>query len=213
MTEPMNLKEIEKKAYRFTFTDGIYDLTYATLLIMIALAPILRELIGLGYILFLVIPAPLLLLLGIRYISVPRIGLVKFNQHRKTTQKKIAIICIILLPLTVILVLLTAAQIFPGSYGTLLGVYTVPIGGALFAIALLSLIAYFIEFSHLYAYGLAIGLGILISELLYDPVAPPWNSVIAFGISGTLLFIYGIIELVRFIRTYPLPKEENSIVN
>jgi len=213
MTEPINLKDIEKKAYRFTFNDGIYDLTYATLLIMFALAPILRELIGLGYILFLVLPAPLLFLLGIRYISLPRIGLVKFNQRRKTTQKKLAILCIILVPLTVILVLLTAVQIFPGSYGTLLGVYTVPIGAAFFAIAFLSFLAYLLEFSHLYAYGLIIGLGILISELLHDPVAPPWNSVIAFGISGTLLFIYGIIELVRFIRTYPLPKEENSIVN
>jgi hypothetical protein len=60
---------------------------FGVLLVSFALAPILREVIGLGYILFLVIPAPLILTLGKRYISVPRIGIVKFGLNRQVAHK------------------------------------------------------------------------------------------------------------------------------
>ena len=43
MTEKMNLKEIEKKAYRFTYQDGIYDIMFGVLLLLFALAPALRQ--------------------------------------------------------------------------------------------------------------------------------------------------------------------------
>ncbi|MBN2065627.1 MAG: hypothetical protein JW771_02335, partial [Candidatus Thermoplasmatota archaeon] len=82
MVDRLNLKEIEKKAYRFTFNDGLYDMTYGTLLVSIAVAPILREMIYLGYIFFLIVPAPLIILLGKKYITIPRIGIVKFSRTR-----------------------------------------------------------------------------------------------------------------------------------
>jgi len=114
MNEKINLKEIEKKAYRFTFQDGIYDIMFGVLL---------RELIGLGYILFLAIPAPLLLTLGKKYITTPRIGIVKFGLKRQASYKKFVTISVILVILTVVLLILTITNIFPGTFGSMLDGY------------------------------------------------------------------------------------------
>ena len=120
MNEKMNLKEMEKKAYRFTFQDGIYDIMFGVLFVSFALAPIIREVIGLSYILFLVIPAPLLFTLAKKYIRTPRIGIVKFGQKRRTAQKKLVTMSVILVRITFILLIMTITNIFPGTFGTML---------------------------------------------------------------------------------------------
>ena len=211
MTEKMNLKEIEKKAYRFTFQDGIYDIMIGILLISFALAPIIREIIGLGYILFLVIPAPLIFTLSKKYITTPRIGIVKFSEKRQTSYKKLVIISIILVIITVILLIMTIMKIFPGTFGSLLDGYAVPLIIGISTIIGLGVFAYIKDFPHLWIYGLIIGFGIIIAEVLYKTVGTPLDGIITFGIPGILVLFYGIIILFRFLRKYPLPKEE--IVN
>jgi hypothetical protein len=207
MTEKIDLKKIEKQAFRFSLQDGLYDIAYGTLLISFALAPFLREIIGLGYMLIVVPPAPLILILGKKYIVIPRIGIVKFDLKRREAKKKITIISAILFPLTVLAVILTIIGIFPGSYVSILGQYTVPIGAGIFAIILLSICAYLMDFPHMYLYGLAIGFGIPITELLEPIVGDPMNGLIALGIPGLLLLIFGIISFSKFLHKYPIPKE------
>ena len=207
----MNLKEIEKKAYRFTFQDGIYDIMFGVLLASFALAPIIREVIGLGYILFLVIPAPLILVLGKKYITVPRIGIVKFGLKRQASYKKLVTISIILVILTVILLIMTITKNFPGTLGTMLDGFAVPLIIGISTIIGMGVFAYIKDFPHLWVYGLIIGLGIIVAEVLYKTVGPPLNGIITFGIPGILVLFYGVVILFRFLRKYPLPKEE--IVN
>lgn len=208
MTENINLKELEKKAYRLNFKDGIYDIAWGALLISIAIAPILREIIYLGYIIFLVIPAPLIILLGKKYITLPRIGIVKFNQKRRKAQKRIMLISSILVPLTILLVILTAMGIFPGNLGAMLGGYAIPVGAGVFAIVLLSVTAYLIDYPHCYIYGIIIGLGIPIADILHNTIGPPLDNLLTFGITGIILLIFGIATLSKFLQKYPIPKEE-----
>jgi hypothetical protein len=203
MNEKIDLKKVEKQTYRFTFTDGLYDMTYGSLLIFIAIAPILREILYPSYIIFLILPAPLILILGKRYITIPRIGIVKFNQNRTKSRKKIGLLIAILLPITVVLVVLT----FLGVYNIKVGGYIVPVGAGLFVLILLSLIAYIMDYSHFYIYAVSIGLGIPLAELLEPIFREPLDYIISFGISGTLILIYGIITLIKFIKKYPIPKE------
>ena len=210
INKEINIKTIEQQTYKFTLQDGLYDIAYATLLISFALAPLLREHIYLGYIPFLIIPAPLIILLGKRYITQPRIGIVKFGQQRKQRQKKMILISSILIPITIILVLLTALGLFGITTGNILGGYAIPIGAAIFAIFITGLAAYLIQFPNLLIYGTAIGIGILVSELLQTPIGEPLNGIIAFGISGTVLLIIGLVILNRFIKKYPLPDEETT---
>jgi len=204
MTEKIDLKKVEKQTYRFTFTDGLYDMTYGSLLICFAIAPILREILYPSYIIFLTIPAPLILILGKIFITIPRIGIVKFNQNRTKSIKKIGLLIAILFPITVVAVVLT----FLGVHNIKVGGYIVPVGAGLFALILLSLIAYTMDYPHFYLYAISIGLGIPLAELLEPIFGEPLHYIISFGISGTLILLYGIITLIKFIKKYPTPTEE-----
>jgi len=208
MKENINLKELEKKAYQFTFKDGIYDIAWGALLISIAIAPILREIIYLGYIIFLVLPAPLIIILGKKYITTPRIGIVKFNKTRRKAQKRIKLISSILIPLSILLVILTAIGIFPGNLGAMLGGYAIPVGAGIFAIVFLCGAAYLIDFPHFYIYGIIIGLGIPVADILHNTIGPPLDNLLTFGITGIILLIFGVFTMSQFLQKYPIPKEE-----
>ena len=183
-------------------------MTYGSLLIFIAIAPILREILYPSYIIFLILPAPLILILGKRFITIPRIGIVKFNQNRTKSRNKIGLLIAILFPITVVMVVLT----YLGLYNIKVGGYIVPIGTGVFALVLLSVIAYILDYPHFYLYAVAIGLGIPLAALLKPIFGEPLHYLISFGISGALIFIYGIITLIKFIKKYSVPKAEISDV-
>ncbi len=206
MIEKIDLKKIEKQTYDFTFTDGLYDMAYGSLIFFIAIAPILREILYPSYIIFLVLPAPLIIILGKLFVTIPRIGVVKFNQNRDKSKNKIGILIAILFPITVVLVVLT----YLGVYNIKVGGYIVPVGAGLFALVLLSIIAYVMDYPHFYLYAVSIGLGIPLASLLKPIFGDPMHYIISFGISGTLILIYGIFTLTKFIKKYPIPKEEIS---
>jgi hypothetical protein len=92
MTEKIDLKKVEKQTYRFTFTDGLYDMAYGSVIFFAAIAPILREILYPSYIIFWVLPAPLILILGKIYITIPRIGIAKFNLNRTKSRNKIGLL-------------------------------------------------------------------------------------------------------------------------
>jgi hypothetical protein len=208
MTDKINLKELERKAYRFTFKDGIYDIAYGALLLSFALAPVLREIIYTWYILIVIPPAPLILILGKKYITTSRIGIVKFDVKRRKSKKKMILISAILVPITILIFIFTILNIFPGNLGSAMNGYAIPIGAGIFAIILLSISAYLIDFPHMYIYGIIIGLGIPIAEILYNYLGSPLNSLITFGISGIILLIFGLYTLINFTKKYPIPKME-----
>jgi hypothetical protein len=201
MIENIDLHKIEKQTHRLTFEDGLYDMTYGTMLISYAIAPILREIIYLGYIIFMIIPAPLILLLGKRYITIPRIGIVKFRQNKTSAKNKIHLLTAIFVPLTIILVVLT----YLGMFNIHVGGYYVPVGAGIFALILLSSIAYIINYPHFYLYAMSIGLGIPLTELIEPLTGEFYNYLISFGISGTLILLYGIFTFTKFIKTYKKP--------
>ena len=203
MPEKIDLKKVEKQTYRFTFTDGLTDMTYGSLLIIIAIAPILREILYPSYIIFLILPPSLIIILGKIFITVPRIGIVKFNQNRTKSRNKIGLLIAILLPITVIMVVLT----FLGIYNIKVGGYIVPVGAGLFVLILFSIIAYIMDYPHFYLYAVSIGLGIPLAALIKPIFGEPLHYILSFGISGTLILIYGIITLIKFLKNYPIPKE------
>jgi hypothetical protein len=208
MIEKIDLKKVEKQTYRFTFTDGLYDMAYGSLILFAAIAPILREILYPSYIIFMILPAPLILILGKKFITIPRIGIVKFNQNRTESRNKIGLLFAILFPITVLMVVLT----FLGVYNIKVGGYIVPVGAGLFVFILLSLIAYIMDYPHFYLYAVSIGLGIPLAALLKPIFGELLHYLISFGISGTLILIYGIITLIKFIKKYPTPNEEISDV-
>jgi hypothetical protein len=210
MNEIINLKEIEKRSHRAYFQTGIYDIAFGALILSFAIAPVIREVIGRFYIPFVIIPASLIILLGMKYLIVPRLGIVKFGEKRKSAKKKMMIITIISTTILTVLLALTVAGVFPGFIGEVLsGVMFMLIIGII-VIILMGFIAYIMDFKNIFYYGLAIGIGIPTAELLYGVVGAPLDSLITFGTLGSLLLIYGIVNLSCFLKKYPIPKEEMS---
>jgi len=75
----------------------------------------------------------------------------------------------------------------------------------------MGIFAYITDFPHISIYGLIIGLGIIVAEILYKTVGTPLDGIITFGIPGLIILFYGLAILYRFLKKYPLPKGE--IVN
>ena len=213
MTEKINLKEIEKRSYRAYFRTGLYDVAFGVLILSFAIAPVIRDVIGLFYIPIVIIPGPLIILLGMKHVIVPRLGIVKFGEKRNSAKKKMMIITVFSTTILTALLALTAAGVFPGFIGEVLsGVMFMLIIGII-VIILMGFIAYIMDFKNMLYYGLAIGIGIPTAEFLHSVVGVPLDSLITFGILGSLLLTYGLINLSSFLKKYPLPKEEMSNEN
>jgi hypothetical protein len=213
MNEKINLKEIEKRSYRSFFQTGLYDVAFGVLLLSFAIAPVIRDVFGRFYMPFIIIPAPLIMLLGRKYLIVPRLGIVKFGEKRESAKKKMMIISALSTTILAALLVLTVAGVFPGFIGeTLSGVMFMLIVGII-VIILMGFIAYIMDFKNMLYYGLAIGIGIPTAEFLHGIVGVPLDSLITFGTLGSLLLIYGLVNLSHFLKKYPIPNEEMSNEN
>ena len=78
MTQKINLKEIEKKVWTSTFEDGITDIGIGLVLLVLTFCQMFDDARFYLYPLF-IIPA-LFIIVAKKYITVPRMGLVKFSK-------------------------------------------------------------------------------------------------------------------------------------
>ena len=132
--------------------------------------------------------AVLVNIFGKRYITIPRIGRVKFGPKRQKRQIKIVVM--ILISLLVLLAL-----------GTLLTQTTFPLM-ALWLAVLFALLAYLMDFSHFYAYGLIFALSEVIWSFYGEPSGPIANLIF-----GAIILFVGLFVLTRFLKKYPKPVE------
>jgi hypothetical protein len=206
MAGKIDLKEIEKRSYRSYFKTGIYDLGFGVLLLSFAVAPLVREAIGMLYIIFAVIPGPLVIVLGKKYLTDPRMGFVRFGEKRKSAKRNMRRISAMSTTFLVALLALTVAGIFPGFIAESLGgaMFMAIIGAIVFMF--MALIAYLMDFINMLYYGIVIGVGIVTAEILHGIIGNPLDSVITFGILGSLLLILGIFNTRRFLKKYPKPR-------
>ncbi len=116
MSEQLNLKELERRAYRSTFQDGLWDLYLAGLMASLGILGVIgfREtetwIWAIGYTV-LMGGVMVLFMLGKKYLTVPRLGIAKFGPARKRRKLVLVGILSISVLFNVILVLLTAGII------------------------------------------------------------------------------------------------------
>jgi hypothetical protein len=195
-TSSASLKEIERRAYRSTFEDGIYDILFGGLFLIFAIIPIF-EAIGIsrfvGYALMII---PLTFsILGKRHITIPRMGSVEFGPKRKKKKIIILIIGAIVLTLTLPLIIMIVKQDVAGAMGWKMIV--------LFAAPLLVLAVYATDFPRLYIYAALMFAAVVESEFLLGIIGTPLNAVLSFGLPGLIITSIGIHFLLKFIRKYP----------
>jgi len=209
--EVLDLKSIEKKVYRSFFEDGFWDIFIGMLLLGFSLGwtRIIFDIMEPLYILIISIIwntiTFLIYYLGKKFITIPRIGIVKFGQKRKARQKKLKIFLLINVLFGCVVFILT-------FFGLL---EILAIGGSLtpLLIGLISytfpftIIAYFLEFNRLYIYALMGGFSFFISDVIYSILGSPLDSIIGFGVPGGIIVAVGLIFLIKFLRKYPKPKK------
>ena len=191
MSEPLNLKELERKAWQSFQQDGLMEVFLGALLVLAFLAGIAGEQRFFVYIVMLLLGP--MLFLAKRYVTVPRIGQVQFGPKRKANQRLLAVVAVVAVGLTLALMLVAMR----GSSWLRDNHVLISFGlGGMVALVFTAM-AYLKDFPRLYIVGLLIGAAFTVTELLDNP-AP-------LLVVGSILFVVGLAILARFVRQYPVP--------
>ncbi|MFX1453930.1 MAG: hypothetical protein ACFFDB_01010 [Promethearchaeota archaeon] len=210
MAEDIDLKELEKKAWKSTFEDGIFEIYFGILHLSLSIGIILDRvlpealssiiaisIIGLGLIFF---------LLAKKFISEPRIGKVKFGFSR--VKRKIKTIGVLTANFLILLILYLIGVLYPQFRIVLPGYLYGLIVGLLFFSIPLCFVAYFLQFNRLYIIAILIGLSFFLDEIFALLLIPqPFDSLLAFGSISIIILSIGLSVFIRFLKKYPLPKE------
>lgn len=188
MSQNINLKEIERKSWTSYFQDGFWDILMGLLMLGTGFNILFDETVWYIAIFSL---ALLILIVGRRLITIPRVGRVNFGPERRIKQKKVFIV------LAISLIVGSAISFIPLSGVEPSKIVVAAVAGV-WIILILSLVAYFMDFRRLYAYGLLFAISMALANALDDLI-----PTILFFVSGSIALLVGLIVLIRFIRKYP----------
>ena len=207
MNEQIDLGGLEKKAWRSAFQDGIWDIYLGLLFLGLAIAPY-GDAFGLpaelGTMIIVICCnsiAVLFLILGKKFITIPRIGFVKFGAKRKKMKKRLLAFLVFNILLAFIFLSVNISGIF--ELLNIGGIIEPLVIGLLLITVPLSILAYFLEFYRLYIYAIFFGLGFFNSEVLYPFVGSPLDLFLSLGLVGIAVISIGLVYLVQFLRKYP----------
>ena len=198
MSEKLNLKELERKAWRSFFDDGLWDIFLGLLLASMGVSGLLdhsslTEDWGTTIYIGLLLVTMLSFWLAKRFITVPRIGRVKFGYKRKVRRIKTALVLFVSVVFGLIVTLLTAA--------TRSGI--MPAIWAINMLVVFGAMGYFLDFERLYFIGLMYAIAIPLNEILIALEVIRIGPYIFF-VCGAITVAMGIFYLVRFLNNYPV---------
>ncbi len=211
MSQTINLKELERKAWTSNFQDGLWDIYLGLLLLAMAIGDLLSD-VGVPKAWYIAIYSTFLVLpmwvqwAGRRFITLPRMGRVKFGPKRKAKLSWVMVILFISV-LVGAGVFLVASAMRGNRPGWLNAAFFAPAAWVVNAIVVFSLGAYFLDFSRLYLIGVMYALAVPL-DIVFRKVADIDLSFLAFGIPAMVILIIGLVVFARFLRNYPLPTEE-----
>ena len=193
-----NLKDLEKKAWTATFQDGVLDIIFGYYLLVMALNGVLSA-SGVPDPIPESITIPMLIMGGPivwlckRFITVPRIGLVKFGPKRE--KRRIWMFLGLLI-----------------NFGNI-GIVSIAITkrlegwfmGYLFFTIPMCIVAYFLQFNRMYLLAVLCGSAEALERVFAFYLTAPNNWINPYLIIGGIILGMGLVYFVRFIRKYPKP--------
>ena len=215
MSTQLNLKEIERKAFRSTYQDGLLDLEFGLVVICMSIF-IYRPASGYSPINIIlavcaIAAANLLFWAGKKYITLPRMGQVRFGLQRARRKRTMVIVMSVIVLIQVVLLVLqflalakpesavNITRLMPARARMDLLVASI---GALIVLPGMGLIAYFTDFPRGYYIAIMMALAVFLMIYLNQPIYPI--------IIGGLIILPGVVLFVRFLKTYPLQKKDAS---
>jgi hypothetical protein len=189
MNKELDLKEIEKKIWLTYFQDGFWDIFIASMMLTMAIRTLTDNIwFTLG--MFTGVP---IMVFGKKFITIPRLGHVKFSQFRIKRQiKLVASIGIAVCATVGLLLLISTGWEAPKAVTSLFM--------AAFLALIFGLIAYFLDFPRLIIYGLMFA----VNEIIWGHFGEPTGPYVVL-IFGSVVLVIGLTFLLHFIHHYPVP--------
>jgi len=207
--DKINLKELERKAFRTTYQDGLWDVYLGLIVICMAFFLYRPET---GYspfniVLMLVsmLGAYALFWAGKRFITVPRIGQVRFGEKRVRRKKTMFLVLGIVVLIQVSFLVIQFVSWLNPEFADSLNIFlreknamdlAVATVGSLFVGPPMILIAYFVDFPRGYYIAAMMALAVFLMIYLNQPV----YSIII----GIVIAVPGVVLFIRFLQKYPL---------
>jgi hypothetical protein len=215
MTDKLDLQELERKAFRSTYQDGLWDLYFGLIVICMALF-IYRP--AAGY-------SPMNIVLALssmgaayalfwaakKFITLPRMGQVRFGAQREKRKRTLVLVMSAVVLIQVSLISLQLWAWAHPEVGARLNGFladrdlmdlAVASVAALMVGPSMILVAYFIDFPRGYFIASLIALAVFLMIYLNQPVYPI--------VIGMLIAVPGLVLFVRFLQKYPLRREDAS---
>jgi len=193
MQEPLDLEDIESSAFRAYFEDGMLDIFFGVMFLISGV----RSAFDHPIVSLLILAAVLAPILGKRYITIPRLGVVKFGavrEHRRLNLLLVIVAAVLISSL--ILVMSMTTDVLDGRilgdliFGAMTIVITYSIGR-------------FVEYPLLVVHGVIFAVIAMVSGLYGNDV-----SAVAWLVGGSISTLIGLANLSKFLGRYPvLPME------
>jgi len=211
----INLKELERKAFLSTYQDGLWDM-YLGLIVICMSFCLYRPATGyspLNIVLLLACMAVAcaLFLVGKKFITLPRMGQVKFGEKRTRRMKTMALVLGVVVLIQVAFLGIQFIGWRNPEFGATLNAFlqeknamdlAVATLGSLFVGPSLILVAYFMDFTRGYFIAAMIALAVFLMIYLNQPI----YAIII----GILTITPGVVLFLRFLQKYPLHREETK---
>lgn len=199
MMQEIDLKEIERKAYTSYHQDGLIDIFIAFSILSFGVGMML-DMAWLGSIFF--ISGVSLYAAAKKAFTVPRIGFVKFAQHRVKVMQTLAVGLLSLLSILGAVTFMMVESGTTPSWLLFLIEYHMPVIGVSVA-ALFCAVGYTFRPKRMYAYALLTLVMFVAGYFVSYPL--PYYVILL----GALILLSGLIMLIRFIHRYPFSDRTN----
>ena len=202
MSQQISLKDAERKVFRSTLSDGLWDVFLGCFALQFAIAPLLSIRMGDFWSSVVFLPffgvVYLVIWLVRRHVVAPRTGTVEFGAARKTRLKKFTstMLAFNIIALVLGLVVALGFNRMPGGTPTLLIGLILLVG--------FSTAAYFLDFPRLYVYGLMCATALPLGECLFQNMGASHHGFpIVFGTMAGIMFMTGLTLFALFLRNKP----------
>jgi hypothetical protein len=210
MSQSLDLKAIERRAWLSTFQDGLWDIFFGLMLAAGVVSDWLHSRgvpssVRIPAYLSVFVLAGLVLWGGKRYITMPRLGRVAFSPARKARMRTLKLVLAPFLIITGALFALSRGWLgqpaWWGDFGWLAGSITV----TLVYIFAFGLMAVFMDLPRLALYGVMFALPEILGVGLSKLAGSEAGFLIGNIFSASVVLAVGLVVLVRFLHDTPAP--------
>jgi hypothetical protein len=214
MASQLDLKDLERKAFRSTYQDGLWDIYMGGIVASMSLLLILPDndessLLNILILMLGMAVSYLIFWAGKKYITLPRLGRATFGAERKRRKRTLAMVLGVIVAMQAAFLIFSIAvwasptlqarlSFLQGERGaTDLLVATI---GALFVGPSITFIAYFNDFPR--GYYIAVLMAAAVFSMIF------FHQPLIMLLCAALIILPGVVLFVRFLNTHPLPPAE-----